>query len=69
MRGEESERLEMAEHRWRVSVERHQSDWVEVSAPDEETARRRAKEQAERDWWYPKYDHTSTSECEMVPER
>jgi hypothetical protein len=52
------------EFRWRVSVERQQSGWVEVSAPDEATARSRAKEQAERDWWYPEIDHVSTSECE-----
>ena len=53
--------------RYRVFVERHQSGWLEVSAPDAESARHAAIEKAEYDWYpSPTADHFATSECEMV---
>jgi len=58
----------MSDHHWRVYVERFSSGWVNVTAPDEDTARDRARTKATRDYWYPKDDHALASDVERLVE-
>ena len=56
-----------SEQRYRVWVEKFESGWIEVTAPDEEIARDRAQTVADAARWYPESSHSNPLTVELLP--